>query len=479
MTPIGTAEETRAVPHPDGVEALRDAFPASALRSSPESIAPLLKDQSWLSPVLARDRDRRREEQGPALGVEAVLSVESEEDVRQVAAIAARHRMPIIPRGAGTSNFGLVTPDHGGVLLDMRALSGRPEVADDLVRAPAGTIQRELEQIARQEGQELPLLTTTYATATAGGWVTGGHVGLGSSYYGTVWDDIVRELRVVTVEETPRTLTLTSQEEIHPYLHTFGTVGIVTEVALRTAPARDWVEAVAFFPDFDRASEFTIELSGDTRYHHRVVAAQEEALMPTFKPLAEVLRPGPGVLMLVDRDQLEDVSAVARSHGGHFVEWQPWQLSQPQKAAIAMMVYGHRMLWVKRLFPDAAFFHVYFDPDDPMAGVRLLKERYGDDLLIELKFIRSGWMRQVLGHPEEGTLPAAVISLRDGSKPGRVEELLRVFDQAGLRFQNSHTNVIEDNGMAGDIAPIVAAKASSDPHALLNPGRLRGAVRRP
>lgn len=479
MNPTATPAETGIVPHPEGIAALRDAFPATTLRSTPDEIAPLLKDQSWLSPVLARDRDRRRAKEGPALGVEAVLSVESEEEIRRVAAIAARHRMPIIPRGAGTSNFGLVTPDHGGVLLDMRGFSGQPEVADGLVRAPAGTVQRELEQTARDHGRELPLLTTTYATATTGGWVTGGHVGLGSSYHGTVWDDIVRELRVVTVEESPRTLTLTSAGDIHPYLHTFGTVGIVTEVALRTAPARDWVEAVAFFPDFDRASRFTIELSDDTRYRHRVVAAQEEALMPTFKPLAEVLRPGPGVLMLVDRDQLEDVGAVARSHGGHFVEWQPWRLSQPQKAAIAMMVYGHRMLWVKRLFPEAAFFHVYFDPDDPLAGVRLLKERYGDDLLIELKFIRSGWMRQVLGHPAEGTLPAAVIALRDGSTPGRVEELLRVFDDAGLRFQNSHTNVIEDNRMAGDIAPIVAAKASSDPYALLNPGRLRGAVKQP
>ena len=45
----------------------------------------------------------------------------------------------------------------------------------------------------------------------------------------------------------------------------------------------------------------------------------------------------------------------------------------------------------------------------------------------------------------------------------------------GLRYQNSHTNVIEDNGLFRDVAPIVALKAEADPYDLLNRGRLRSA----
>jgi len=88
-------------------------------------------------------------------------------------------------------------------------------------------------------------------------------------------------------------------------------------------------------------------------------------------------------------------------------------------------------------------------------------------------------MSRTLGSPGDATLPAAVVAVRNGTVPGKVEEVLRTCDELGLRYQNSHTNVIEDNGLFPDIAPIVKLKASADPHNLLNRGRLRSAVTTP
>jgi hypothetical protein len=190
------------------------------------------------------------------------------------------------------------------------------------------------------------------------------------------------------------------------------------------------------------------------------------------------LQPGAGVLLIVDRAQTTEFANVARAHRGTLVEWQVWEVDGGKKPSIAAMVYGHRMLWVKRLFPEAAFLHVYFDPEDPDAGVRALKRKYGDDVLVEMKFVRSPWMLGALGYREDATLPAAVVSLRDGSAPGKVDEVLRYCDEIGLRYQNSHTNVIEDNGLFRDVASIVRLKAEADPYDLLNRGRLRSATRR-
>jgi FAD/FMN-containing dehydrogenase len=82
-----------------------------------------------------------------------------------------------------------------------------------------------------------------------GGWRCGGHAGIGSSMHGAVWDDIVAEMRVVTVEEEPRTLTLRG-EEVRPLLHTFGAVGICSDVTMRTVARHEWLEAVSFHPTF-------------------------------------------------------------------------------------------------------------------------------------------------------------------------------------------------------------------------------------
>ncbi len=334
-----------------------------------------------------------------------------------------------------------------------------------------------MEKVARARGWELPVLTTTYAIATIGGWLCGGHAGLGSSMHGAVWDGVVDAIRVVTLEEKPRMLTLRG-EEANPLLHTFGAVGICTEVAMRVGPVHDWLEAVSFFPTFAQASAFVSEISNDMHYRIRIAAAQEEELMGGVRQLAAVRRPGAGVLMIFDRTQTAAVGKLVTAHGGQLVEWQVWKVDSGRKPSIAQMVYGHRMLWVKQSLPQAAFCHIYYDPNDPDATVKLLKDRFGDELLVEMKFIRSKWMLRALGMSGD-SLPAALCVVRNGSRPGKLDEVLSFCDENNVKYQNSHTNVIEDNGLFSDIGPIVKMKSELDPHNLLNRGRLRSAMTRP
>src|SRR4030095_12918500 len=100
------------------------------------------------------------------------------------------------------------------------------------------------------------------------------------------------------------------------------------------------------------------------------------------------------------------------------------------------------------------------------------------ELLVEMKYIRSKWMLRALSM-SGASLPAALCVVRNGSAPGKVDEVLSFCDANGIRYQNSHTNVIEDNGLFSDTAPIVKMKSELDPHTLLSRGRLRSAVTRP
>jgi FAD/FMN-containing dehydrogenase len=402
----------------------------------------------------------------------------SEADVILLAGIAASWRVPLVLRGAGTSNFGLIAPQDGGLLVDLRGLAGTPQVSDGAVWSPAGTLIGTMEKAARTCGLELPVMPTTYATATIGGFLCGGHAGLGSSMHGAVWDGIVEAVRVVTVEETPRALTLRGVEA-DPLLHTFGAAGIITEVTMRAGPVHDWLEAMSWFPAFAQASAFVTEISHDLRYGVRVATAQEESLMQGLRHLVPVHQPGAGVLMIFDRAQTADVCKLAHAHGGRLVEWQTWRVDpgprRRGKPSIAQMVWGHRMLWVKQYLPKAAFCHLYYDPQDPDATVKRLKDRFGDALLVEMKFIRSPWMLRVLGL-RGASLPAALCVVPDAAEPGQVEDVLRFCDANNIRYQNSHTNVIEDNGLFPDVAPIVAMKSQFDPYNLINRGRLQSAT---
>jgi len=298
----------------DPVRELRRTLGDASVRASAADILRFLRDNSWLSPVHAQSLERRSATGGLLLGVQAVVSPKTEAEVVQVAAIAARHRLPITPRGAGTSNFGLLTPEDGGIILDMREIAGEPAIAGQAARVPAGTIQGAIERAANASGRELPVMTTTYAQATAAGWIAGGHVGLGSGTWGSVWDGNVLGARVVTVEETPRILELHGAEAT-PLLHTFGAIGLVTEVTFRTVERRDWLEAVAFFPAFEHASAFVTEVSRDRMYRHRAARGVEGSGRPVrfaqSRPLA--VRPEAGMkLERLDHVALEVADLDAR-----------------------------------------------------------------------------------------------------------------------------------------------------------------------
>jgi hypothetical protein len=446
--------------------------------TSAHAIERMLRDQSWLSPVLRDDRAIRGEQLGPTQGVQAVVAPTSLGELTLIAACAARYRVPLTVRGAATSNFGLIAADHGGIIVDMRRLRSEPAPSERSgFSALAGTTHGAFERVARQSGREMPVLTTTFATATIAGWLAGGHVGLGSGCHGAIWDGLVHSVRLVTVEETPRHLELAGTG-VNPVLHTFGAGGLISEVTLASEAKHDWIEAVAFFAHYEDAASFVTELSLDRNYRHRAATAQEAGLTPGLTALKELGRKDSCTLLIIDEAQFDAVSTLASAHKGEILRWQSWSLPPQARPSIASMVYGHRMLWVKQLLPGAAFAHIYFDPVDPLAGQKALKARFGDDLLMETKFIRSPWMIGAMGFDESSpALAASVVVIVDG-RPEKVREVLACCEHLGLRYQNSHTNIVEDNGLFRDVSDIVEHKSRVDPYNLVNRGRLRSAKER-
>lgn len=428
-----------------------------------------LRDNSWLSPLLTEHITQLRSDEGGTMGVDAVVSPGNVDELRQVVAVAVRHKVPIIPRGGGTTNFGQTIPLQGGLILDVRRLTGVHEITDDSITVAAGTFQGDVEEAAQAQGKELTVLTTTYASATAAGWVAGGHVGLGANSFGTIWDGNVLRAKIITAEDPPRELTL-SGNDLLPVLHTYGTTGIITEVTFPLVEAHEWLEAVPVFDSFEDAVHFTDAMNEETSIVQRVVTAQEASIAPGFTPLQELYEDGQSpVLMIVDSARESRCRQLCQQHNGR---WRVWlQPGDPQKISLGLMVYGHRMLWLKKLAPDAAFLHVYFSPENYLEQLLAIKDRFGDDVWEEFKYIRSGWLRSLRGLPAEGSLPAAVLTLVPGGRDF-LDEVMAFCDAIGVSYLNPHTFLLEESGLFKDFHQIAKFKKDVDPNGLLNPGKI-------
>ena len=451
---------------------------ADRTETDPAAIGARLRDNSWLSPVLSGYIDTMAgASAGGSLGVEAIVGPADLGQLAACVAAAYRHGTPITMLGAGTSNFGQSIPMQGGIVIELSRLDGMGDparaAAAGRITVGAGALLGRVDAAVRAHGAELPVVTTTYVASHAAGWVAGGHVGLGSSSWGTIWDGNIAGATVMTCEAEPRLLTL-DQESVEPILHAYGTTGIICDVTFRLVPARRWVEMVAVFSGFEDAARFVADLAdladlADRERAVRVAAAQEPMLTPAFTPLAGDASSREALAMvIVAAADVEAVRALAATRGGRIIPWQG--LGAARRPTLAYMVYGHRMLWVKKRFGAAAFLHCYLGEHRPVEQLLEIKERFGDRCLVELKYIRSRWLRERWGQSGDGVIFAPLVGMVRGRDD--LVELLAVCDDIGVSYQNPHTFFLDEQGLFADPGRLHRFKREVDPKGLLNPGKL-------
>lgn len=435
-----------------------------------DRIVKTIRDNSWLSPVLSDYIQPAVGDAGALAAVAAVVTPRDLEELRAVLRHAYRHRCPMVVRGGGTTNFGQTTPLEGGVVIDTTELAGNIEVGEDWIEADTGTLQQDLDAVAAREGRELTVLTTTYASSTIGGWICGGHVGLGTSQHGTIWDGNVRAVELYTVEDEPARRRLEGGEVLDA-LHAYGTTGVVTRVRVPTMPRRSWREGLAAFSGYEAATRYVTRCK-EHGVRARVVAAQEPPILSSITPLRRLGLDGDaGALIIVDDDHWATAAELADAHGGGLHEWRP-SSAGGQGPSVGLMVYGHRMLWIKKRFPEAAFMHIYFRKQAPEEHQAELKRLAGDRILLEFKYMASPWLSRVLGQRTAGALPAAVLTVVDGGSA--LDDVRKLCARLGVRYRDPHTFSLRESGIVPHVDSLLDAKRANDPGWLLNPGKLAG-----
>lgn len=452
------------------IEALIRVLGVENVITEPAAIARSAKDSSWLSPVLSEAIGLTGGKQAtlPTFGFKAVVKPHALAQLRELVQCCYEYALPMVVRGGATSNFGQIIGREGGILIDLRGLGQIVEITPEYARVEGGCLMGPVQDEADKLGRELTVLTTTWRHSTAAGWIAGGHVGLGADSFGTIWDGNVLGAKVMTVEPEPRIVTL-EREHLAPVLHTYGTTGIITEVTLPLVPQHAWREQVIVFEQYPASVDFVAALSEETAFAKRVVAAQPPALAAAYRPLQGIIPPGSSVVLsIIDQAGEDTLSAAASAFGGRV---HPWNEGDEATVSLAQMVYGHRLLWVKKAFPECAFFHVYFDPTRFREQLDGLAERFGDALHAEFKYIRSGFLRKLFGHSPEGTLPVSALALLP-AQGATLEAVIGACNGLGIHYMNPHTFYLDDSGFFPDFGPILEFKRMADPRGLLNPGKI-------
>jgi hypothetical protein len=384
-------------------------------------------------------------------------------DVLRVASAAARARMPLMMRGAGTCNFGQGIPLHGGAVVDMTALNQVLWSRDGRVRAQAGARMQAIDEVTRPTGWELRMHPSTRRASTIAGFVGGGHAGVGSCAWGILRDrGNLLGLEVVSVEEQPRTVQLTG-DDVNLVHHAYGSNGIITEVELPLATAWPWRELIVAFPEFMTATRFAHALAtsdGIVKKLVTLMSGRTWSMMRTLQPYGDAACDGM-VMAMVAAPFVEAFDSLVREFGGR-VTSQATEGAGPYKAPLYEFAWGHTRLHVNRDHPDiVATVGLYLDPD-LVGTVERTFRRMGDMAGMHFEVKRFDGQLGFQGMP--------LFAYRDEQQ---LAEVMRGMSGDGAMVANNHTFLVKEGGMKPVDGDDAAFKQAMDPHDLMNPGKLR------
>lgn len=405
------------------------------------------------SPILQRA--------GQDKSADLVVAPRDEADVLTVAGAAARHRVPLMARGGGTANFGQNIPLKGGAIVDMTALNQVLWAKDGVVRAQAGIKIEAIDEATRPSGWELRIHPSTKKMATIGGFIGGGHAGIGSCAYGIMRDrGNIRALRVISVEDEPRIVELRG-EEVNLVHHAYGANGLITEVELPLAPAWPWREAVVCFPDFMTSVAFSHALAVSDGIVKKLISLLGWPMPMLIRRLQPFAREGESMVLCMVADQsFPFLEGLAASFGGTITA-SALEGQGPYHGPIWEYAWGHTRMHINAERPEIVGAIGLYASTDLVEAIGRSHARFAELGPFHFEVKRFDGKLSFQGSPlfpfvDDDHMAAVMQGMADD----------------GAMVANNHTFLVKQGGMKSITAADRGFKRKMDPYDLMNPGKM-------
>lgn len=431
---------------------------AEHVRTEPHVLRSGSRDCFHFSPVLIPLLEHRQ--------ADAIVYPASEQELKQIIAAAVAARVPIIPRGGGTGNYGQGVPMQGGLLINTRRMNTIFSLTTDAAHVAAGVNLWTIEREAAAVGAELRMFPSTIRTSSAAGFITGGSGGVGSIHYGMLRDgDNIRQARILTVEAEPQALELRTPEALRDVLHNCGLTAFVTEVTFALAPKHRWHQYVYAFDQFEDALSWGEHLARDESLRKRLCTVFEWPVPSYFAPLVkrEACPDGKALLFLITDREPDALAPLLASAGALCtLHIPPEDGDNARGFQIYDFTWNHTTQWAMKHDATLTYLQEMFDRDNLATQCRERRARFGDRVSAHIEFVRAS----------DGQIRPAALSIVKFESREQLWELIEWSEAHGIRIANPHTHYLdEDVRWYGDY--LLAAKQRWDPHQLLNPGHLR------
>ncbi len=439
------------------IDAAKAALSHLDIEEKEANIRASSRDFFWYSPVLKARLDH--------VVADFVVRPRNEAEVIEILKTCYAHDVPVTTRGAGTGNYGQAMPLEGGCVMHLRWMDQVKEVHPGRVIVEPGCLLKDLDAVCKeQSGQEIRMFSSTWATATIGGFIAGGSGGVGSCTWGSLRDlgNIIR-LRVVTMEEEPRVLEFTG-EELARVSHAYGTNGIITEIEMPLAPAYDWVEMFVTAKDFMDAASFAEDLANEDGILIKLATVFEA---PTAKSYFQ--RVAPYVeeddhligLMVAPHSMPGFETFLGRRDGLSLIYRSDDHTWERSPGTVFEYGWNHTTLRALKVDPSITYLQVRYGYPQHKELVAQMRDALSPEVLQHLEVLKEG-----------GKVMFAGLSLVKFTTEERLDEIVKMHEDAGAMIFNPHRYTLEEGGRQTVDDRQLRFKQEADPKGLLNPGKM-------
>jgi D-lactate dehydrogenase len=174
---------------------------------------------------------------------DAVVFAQSNEQVSQLVNVCNREEIPITARGRGTGTTGATVPLRNGIVLSLERMNSIVEMSagNRYMVVQPGVINKQIQDIAGQEGFFWPPDPSSAAFCTVGGNLAYNSAGPRAIKYGTPRENTLGLQAVTGSGKTIRTGVFTTKGVVgydltRLLIGSEGTLGIITEAILKLTP---------------------------------------------------------------------------------------------------------------------------------------------------------------------------------------------------------------------------------------------------